>query len=190
MEIFTIAITAILINNIVLSKFLGICPFLGVSKKSSSALGMGLAVIFVIVTSSIVTFGIYHLILTPLEIQYMDLITFIVVIAALVQFVEMVMKKFLPSLYKALGIYLPLITTNCAVLGVALENIKYDYTFGQMLVYSISVPVGYLLVIMLFSAIREKLDSAPVPNAFKGNAIALIVAGLMALAFSGFAGLV
>ena len=109
---------------------------------------------------------------------------------SLVQFVEMVMKKFLPSLYKALGIYLPLITTNCAVLGVALENIKYDYTFGQMLVYSISVPVGYLLVIMLFSAIREKLDSAPVPNAFKGNAIALIVAGLMALAFSGFAGLV
>ena len=190
MGLFGLALSAILINNIILSKFLGICPFLGVSKKSSSALGMGGAVIFVIFISSIVTYSIYHLVLVPLHIEFMNLITFILVIASLVQFVEMFMKKYMPPLYKQLGIYLPLITTNCAVLGVTLENITLGHNVAQMLVYSLSVPVGYLLVIFIFSSIREKIDNAPVPNAFKGNAIALVTAALMALAFLGFGGLV
>ena len=189
-EIISLAIGAILVNNVLLSQFLGICPFLGVSKKSSSALGMGGAVIFVIFISSIVTYSIYHLVLVPLHIEFMNLITFILVIASLVQFVEMFMKKYMPPLYKQLGIYLPLITTNCAVLGVTLENITLGHNVWQMLVYSLSVPVGYLLVIFIFSSIREKIDNAPVPNAFKGNAIALVTAALMALAFLGFGGLV
>lgn len=190
MELLSLAIGAILVNNIILSRFLGICPFLGVSKKSSSALGMGLAVIFVILMSSVVTFLIYHNVLVPMNIAYMDLITFILVIASLVQFVEMVLKKFMPPLYKSLGIFLPLITTNCAVLGVTLDVIKNGFGFSEMLVYSIAVPVGYLLVVYIFSAIREKLDASPLPKPFKGNSIALIVASLMALAFLGFGGIV
>ncbi|MEA4874727.1 electron transport complex protein RnfA [Anaerorhabdus sp.] len=189
-EIFTMFLAAVLINNIVLSKFLGMCPFLGVSRKTSSAVGMGAAVIFVIFGASIFTYGIYHLVLKPNDLDYMKLITFILVIAAFVQFTEMVIKKYSPSLYKALGIYLPLITTNCAVLFVALDNITSKFTFTEMLVNSIAVPAGFMLVLVIFSTIRERLDVANVPNSFKGNPIALIVAAIMALAFTAFAGLV
>lgn len=189
-ELFTMFITAVLINNVILSQFLGMCPFMGVSKKSSSAIGMGLAVTFVIVVASIVTYGLYYAVLLPLEITYMDLLTFILVIASLVQLTEMIIKKMSPSLYKSLGVYLPLITTNCVVLNVALENIKQGYNFVEMLTYSIAVPVGFTLVLYIFSTIRERLDVAKTPVAFKGNPIALIVAGIMALAFSGLAGLV
>ena len=163
---------------------------MGVSKKSDSALGMGAAVIFVIFVSSIVTYAIYQFILWPLNLTYMDLIVFILVIAAFVQLVEMFIKKTSPSLYKSLGIYLPLITTNCAVLGVALENISYGYNWAEMMTYSLAVPAGFALVLYVFSTIRERLDIANTPKAFKGNPIALIVAGLMAIAFSGLAGLV
>ncbi|MEG0077665.1 electron transport complex protein RnfA [Anaerorhabdus sp.] len=189
-EMFSMFLAAVLINNIVLSKFLGMCPFLGVSKKLSSAVGMGAAVIFVIFGASIFTYGIYYLVLEPNNLDYMKLITFILVIAAFVQFTEMVIKKFSPSLYKALGIYLPLITTNCAVLFVALDNITSKLNFTEMLVNSIAVPAGFMLVLVIFSTIRERLDTADIPNAFKGNPIALIVAAVMALAFSAFAGLV
>lgn len=189
-ELFTLFIGSVLINNIILNKFLGICPFMGVSKKTSSALGMGAAVTFVIFASSIFTYGIYHLILVKFHIEFMDLITFILVIASFVQLVEMVIKKYSPTLYKSLGIYLPLITTNCAVLGVALENISNGFTFTEMIVYSLGVPIGFTLVIYIFSTIRERLDSAKTPASFAGNPIALVVAGLMALAFSGLAGLV
>jgi len=187
---FTLFISAILINNIVLTKFLGMCPIMGVSRKTSSALGMGAAVIFVIFGSSVFTYVLYHNVLVPMGLQYMDLITFILVIAAFVQFVEMVMKKFTPALYKALGIYLPLITTNCVVLYVTLVNITNGYSFMEMVVYSIAVPVGFTLVLYIFSTIRVRLDSAPVPEAFKGNPIALIVMAIMAAIFTAFAGLV
>lgn len=187
---FTLFISAVLINNIVLTKFLGMCPIMGVSRKTSSALGMGAAVIFVIFGSSVFTYVLYHNVLVPLELQYMDLITFILVIAAFVQFVEMVMKKFTPALYKALGIYLPLITTNCVVLYVTLVNITNGYSFMEMVVYSIAVPVGFTLVLYIFSTIRVRLDNAPVPEAFKGNPIALIVMAIMAAIFTAFAGLV
>ena len=189
-ELFTRFITAVLINNVILSQFLGMCPFMGVSKKASSAIGMGVAVIFVIVVASIVTYGIYYLVLDPLGITYMDLLTFILVIASLVQLTEMIIKKSSPALYRSLGVYLPLITTNCVVLNVALENIKQGYNFVEMLTYSIAIPVGFTLVLYIFATIRERLDAAKTPAAFKGNPIALIVAGIMAIAFSGLAGLV
>ena len=189
-ELFTMFITAVLINNVILSQFLGMCPFMGVSKKASSAIGMGVAVIFVIVVASIVTYGIYDLVLDPLGITYMDLLTFILVIASLVQLTEMIIKKSSPALYRSLGVYLPLITTNCVVLNVALENIKQGYNFVEMLTYSIAIPVGFTLVLYIFATIRERLDAAKTPAAFKGNPIALIVAGIMAIAFSGLAGLV
>jgi len=189
-ELFSLAITAILINNIILTKFFGMCPFLGVSKKTSSAVGMGVAVIFVIMGASIITYFLYHLVLVPLNITYMQLITFILVIASFVQFTEMFIKKFSPSLYKSLGIYLPLITTNCAVLYVAQDNITQSYNFIEMLVNSFSVPFGFLMILYIFSCIRERLDLATTPNSWKGNPIALVTAALMALAFSGFAGLV
>jgi electron transport complex protein RnfA len=187
---FTLFISAVLINNIVLTKFLGMCPILGVSRKTSSALGMGAAVIFVIFGASVFTYGLYYMVLVPMSLQYMDLITFILVIAAFVQFVEMVMKKYTPALYKALGIYLPLITTNCVVLYVTLVNITNGYSFMEMAVYSIAVPVGFTLVLYIFSTIRERLDSAPVPKAFEGNPIALIVMAIMAAIFTAFSGLV
>lgn len=190
MNLFTIFISAVLINNIILSKFLGMCPFLGVSKKSSSAIGMGGAVIFVIVGSSIITYALYYLVLVPLELQYMDLITFILVIASFVQFVEMFVKKYSPALYKSLGIYLPLITTNCAVLFVAQANISEGYNIVEMLVYSFAVPLGFTIVLYIMSCIRERLETANTPVSFQGNPVALVVAALMALAFSGFAGLV
>lgn len=187
---FTLFISAILINNIVLTKFLGMCPIMGVSRKTSSALGMGAAVVFVIFGSSVFTYILYYNVLVPMSLEYMDLITFILVIAAFVQFVEMVMKKFTPALYKALGIFLPLITTNCVVLYVTLVNITNGYSFWEMVVYSIAVPLGFTLVLYIFSTIRERLDSAPVPKAFEGNPIALIVMAIMAAIFTAFAGLV
>lgn len=189
-ELFTLFLTAVLINNIILSRFLGMCPFMGVSRNTSSAIGMGSAVTFVVVGASLFTYALYYTVLVPYNLQYMDLITFILVIAAFVQFTEMVIKKFSPVLYKALGIYLPLITTNCAVLFVALENIRQGFDFVEMIVYSFAVPIGFTLVLYLFSAIRERLDISDVPAPFKGNAIAMVVAALMALAFSGLAGLV
>ncbi len=187
---FTLFISAVLINNIVLSKFLGMCPVMGVSRKTSSAIGMGGAVLFVIFGSSVITYGLYHQVLVPLSLEYMDLITFILVIASFVQFVEMFLKKFVPSLYKSLGIFLPLITTNCAVLYVTLVNITNGYSFIEVVVYSISVSLGFMLVLYIFSTIRERLDSAPIPEAFKGNPIALVVAAIMAAIFTSFAGLV
>lgn len=189
-NLFVMFITFTLINNVILNQFLGMCPFMGVSKKSSSAIGMGVAVTFVIVVASLATYGLYYAVLVPLELQYMDLITFILVIAALVQLVEMIIKKMSPSLYKALGVYLPLITTNCVVLNVTLNNITEGFNFAEMLTYSVAIPVGFTLVLYIFSTIRERLDASNVPSAFKGNPIALIIAGIMALAFSGLAGLV
>jgi electron transport complex protein RnfA len=186
----SLAISAILVSNVILGQFLGICPFLGVSKNRKQAFGMGVAVIAVVFVSSLITYGIYHIVLNNLEISYMDNVIFILVIAALVQFTEMLVKKFFPSLYKDFGIYLSLITTNCVVLGVTLNNITLGHTFLQMCVYSLAIPVGYLMVIFIFSAIREQLDKAPVPKAFKGVPIALICAAFMALAFTGFAGII
>ena len=183
-------VTSVLINNVILNQFLGMCPFMGVSRKRSSALGMGIAVVFVIVVASIVTYGLYHLVLVPLGIEFMDLITFILVIASLVQLTEMFIKKTSPSLYKSLGVYLPLITTNCVVLNVCLVNISSGYNFAEMLVYSFGTPLGFALVLYIFSAIRERLETADVPQAFKGNPIAMIVAAIMAMAFMGFAGIV
>ena len=189
MNIFSMIISAVLINNIVLAKFLGVCPFLGVSKNSKSAVGMGLAVTFVIFCSSMITYALHYLVLVPLNIEYMQLISFILVIAAFVQFVEMFLKKSSPALYKSLGVYLPLITTNCTVLYVTQANISEGYKLLQTGVNSIAVPLGFMLVLFIFSCIRERLDSAETPAAWKGNPVALVVAGLMALALSGLAGI-
>jgi electron transport complex protein RnfA len=191
MELLSLFIASVLVSNIVLVRFLGICPFLGVSKNTNNAVGMGLAATFVVFFSSLLSFGLYHLVLKPLGLEYLALLSFILIIAAFVQFVEMFFKKYIPALYKALGIYLPLITTNCIVLGVALDNIENGFTFWEMLIYSISVPVGFTLVLVLFSIIRERLDVLnKVPGPFKGTAIALITTALLALAFTGFAGLI
>ncbi|MDO5089581.1 MAG: RnfABCDGE type electron transport complex subunit A [Leptotrichiaceae bacterium] len=190
MELFTLFISAVLINNIILTKYLGVCPFLGVSKSLKSAFGMSLAVIFVIFSSSVITYELYYKVLVPYNMEYLDLITFILVIASLVQFVEMVIKKFSPPLYKALGVYLPLITTNCAVLGTALLNIREGYNFSQMIVSSIGVPVGFMLVMLIFATIRERLELAATVKHFKGNPISLITAAIMAMIMLGFAGVV
>jgi electron transport complex protein RnfA len=188
-DLITLAFTMIFVNNILLAQFLGICPFIGVSKKRSSAIGMSLSVMLVIFLAGTISWLLYNLVLVPLEIPYLSLLTFILVIASIVQLLEMVMKKYIPSLYKALGIYLPLITTNCAILGVAVTgNIKAGYDFINMIVYSLAIGVGYLLVMFIFSAIREKIDNLPIPAPFKGAPIALIIAGFMALAFSGLLG--
>ena len=189
-NLFVMFVTFVLINNVVLNQFLGMCPFMGVSKKSSSAIGMGAAVTFVIVAASLVTYALYYGVLDKCGLQYMDLITFILVIAALVQLVEMIIKKTSPSLYKALGVYLPLITTNCVVLNVTLNNITNGYNFAEMLTYSIAIPLGFTLVLYIFSTIRERLDACDTPLSWKDNPIALIVAAIMALAFSGLMGLV
>ena len=186
----TLFFANVLVSNVVLTKFLGICPLLGVSRKTSSAIGMGLAVIFVIFGSSVLTYVLYYNVLVPLELEYMDLITFILVIAAFVQFVEMVLKKYSVGLYKALGIYLPLITTNCVVLYVTLDNIIKGFDFTEMVVYSLAVPTGFMLVLYIFATIRERLDQSNIPEAFKGNPIALIVAAVMAAVFGSLAGLV
>jgi len=189
MNLFSLFITAFIVNNIIFSQFLGICPFLGVSKKIETAAGMGIAVIFVIVLASIITYIVQALILVPFGLEYLQTIAFILIIAALVQFVEMFLKKSSPGLYKALGIYLPLITTNCAVLGAVIINIQSEYTFIEALVNSIATPAGFLLAIVLFAGVREKVDTADVPVALKGSPIALIAAGLMSIAFLGFSGL-
>ena len=186
----SLAISSLLVSNIVLTQFLGICPFLGVSKNKKSAFGMGVAVMGVTVAATLITFGLYKLLLEPLKIEYMQTVIYILVIASLVQFVEMLIKRFFPSLYEAFGVYLPLITTNCVVLGVCLNVINYDYTLLETLVYSISITAGYTLVLFIFSAIRSQLDRVNVPKAFKGVPIALIVAACMAMAFTAFNGII
>ena len=192
MEIFkllSITLGAILANNFIFSQFLGCCPFLGVSKKVDTAVGMGVAVTFVMGLASAVCFVVNKYILIPLDLAYMQTVAFILVIASLVQFIEMFLQKAMPSLYTALGVYLPLITTNCAVLGVVLLNVQNNYNFISSVVYGITGGLGFLLAIVLFASIRERLVFADYPKAFEGFPIALVTAGLMALAFMGFSGL-
>ena len=189
-SLFVILISAILVNNFVLSRFLGICPFLGVSKKVDTSLGMGMAVTFVMTMAGIITYFVNVLILEKLGIEYLQTIAFILVIASLVQLVEIVLQKVSPALYQALGVFLPLITTNCAVLGLALLNIQFNFGLLQVIAHSIGAALGFTLAIVLFAGIREKLELSDVPKAFKGFPIALITAGLMAMAFMGFTGLV
>ncbi len=188
LSLFSISLSAILAENFILVKFLGICPFMGVSKKTDTAIGMGVAVTFVMGIASAATWAVDHYLLTPLSLSYMQTVVFILVIAALVQFVEMFLQKVVPSLYQALGIYLPLITTNCAVLGVALLNIQNGYSFIESVVYGIMGGVGFTLAIVLFSSVRERLEDCDCPECFKGFPIALIAAGLLALSFMGFSG--
>ena len=188
-EIFSLAITAILIENFIFVKFLGCCPFLGVSKKMDTALGMGLAVIFVMTVASAVTYVVNEYILVKLNIEYMQTVAFILVIASLVQFVEMLLMKMMPALYQALGIFLPLITTNCAVLGVALLNITNKLSFLGSVIYGFSAGVGFTLAIVLFASVRERPELSECPKSFEGFPIALISASLLAMAFMGFQGL-
>lgn len=180
-------ISAALVNNVVLSRFLGLCPFLGVSKKTSTALGMGAAVIAVITVSSAITYVIDHLILRD-NLVYLRTIVFILIIAALVQSVEIILKKKMPSLYKALGVYLPLITTNCAVLGVAIDAAQKNYTFSETMIYSVGTAVGFMIAIVLMAGVRERIENNDIPDSFKGMPIVLVTAGLMAIAFFGFKG--
>ena len=184
-----IALSAALVNNVVLSQFLGLCPFLGVSKKIKTATGMGAAVIFVITISSLFTSLIYKFILVPLDMTYLNTIVFILVIAALVQFVEMVLKKYSQPLYQSLGVYLPLITTNCAVLGVALLNVQNDYNIIESIVNGFGTALGFTISIIILAGIREKTEYNDITPALKGTPIVLITAGLIAIAFSGFSGL-
>ncbi|MGN1377750.1 MAG: electron transport complex protein RnfA [Dorea sp.] len=188
-ELLIIAIGSALVNNVVLSQFLGICPFLGVSKKVDTAAGMGGAVVFVITIASFVTGLIYKFILTPLGFEYLQTIVFILIIAALVQFVEMFLKKAMPPLYNALGVYLPLITTNCAVLGVALTNVQKEYTLLEGVINGVGTSVGFLIAIVIMAGIREKIEYNDISESFKGTPIVLITACLMAIAFCGFSGL-
>ena len=189
-ELLIIAVGAALVNNVVLSQFLGLCPFLGVSKKMSTAGGMGGAVIFVLTLSSLCTSLIYKFILIPTGMEYLQTIVFILVIAALVQLVEMFLKKSIPSLYKALGVYLPLITTNCAVLGVALINVQKDYSILQGTVNGFATAVGFTLAIVLMAGLSEKMEHNDVPKAFQGMPIVLLTAMLMSMAFFGFSGII
>lgn len=184
-----LALGSALINNVVLSQFLGLCPFLGVSKKVKTALGMGTAVIFVITLSSVVTGLIYSGILERFNLTYLKTIVFILVIAALVQFVEMFLKRFLPSLYQALGVYLPLITTNCAVLGIAITNVQKEYSLLEGTINGFATSVGFTISIVILAGIREKMQYNDIPKAFRGMPIVLVSAGLMAIAFCGFSGL-
>ena len=188
-NLLAITLGAVLANNFIFSQFLGICPFLGVSKKVDTAVGMGLAVTFVMGLASAVCFAVNNFVLIPLGLGYMQTVAFILVIASLVQFIEMFLQKSMPSLYTALGVYLPLITTNCAVLGVVLLNVQNNYNFISSVVYGITGGIGFLVAIVLFASIREKLVFADYPKAFEGFPIALITGGLMALAFMGFSGL-
>ena len=188
-NLLAITLGAILANNFIFSQFLGICPFLGVSKKVDTAVGMGVAVTFVMGLASAITWLVNTFILIPFDLGYMQTVAFILVIASLVQFIEMFLQKSMPSLYTALGVYLPLITTNCAVLGVALLNIQNNYNFIESVVYGITGGLGFLLAIVLFASIRERLVFADYPKSFDGFPIALVTAGLMALAFMGFSGL-
>ena len=189
-ELLLIAIGSALVNNVVLSQFLGLCPFLGVSKKVETSAGMGAAVIFVITIASAVTNLVYTGILVTLKLEYLQTIVFILVIAALVQFVEMFLKKSMPSLYEALGVYLPLITTNCAVLGVALTNVQKAYGFVQSVVNGIGISVGFTIAIIMLAGVREKIQYDDIPHSFQGSPIVLITSGLMAIAFFGFSGLI
>ena len=184
-----ILVAAILSENFILVKFYGICPFMGVSKKIDTALGMGMAVTFVMALASAATYAVYHLMLVPLNLQYMQTVAFILVIASIVQVVEMFLKKAVPALYKALGIFLPLITTNCAVLGVALLNVQKGYDFLQSVLNGACGGLGFTVSIVLFASLRERVDKAECPECFKGFPLTLIAAGLMALAFMGFSGL-
>ncbi|MBQ9608114.1 MAG: electron transport complex protein RnfA [Lachnospiraceae bacterium] len=191
MNIILLAISAAFVNNVILVQFLGICPFLGVSKQIKTAAGMGGAVIFVMAISSTVTSLIYYYVLEPLDIAYLNTIVFILVIAALVQFVEMFLKKSVPSLYRALGVYLPLITTNCAVLGIAISNVDSGYNILESVINGVFSAVGFAVALILMAGIREKLDkNDSIPESFKGTPIVLISAGLMAIAFAGLAGLI
>lgn len=190
MEYIIIIISAIFVNNVVLSQFLGICPFLGVSKKIETAVGMGFAVIFVMTLATITTWLVQHYVLIPFKIEYLQTITFILLIAALVQMVEIVLKKVSPSLYAALGVFLPLITTNCAVLGIAILTIQKNYNLLEGVVFTVSTALGFTLALIIFAGIREHLDLMEVPKAMKGIPIALIVAGILAMAFMGFTGIV
>ena len=189
-ELFVIIISSMLVSNVVLSQFLGICPFLGVSKKVETAVGMGAAVTFVITIASAITYPIYYFILEPTGLAYLETIAFILIIAALVQFVEMFLKKCVPSLYQALGVYLPLITTNCAVLGVALTNVQDEYNILQGTINGFATAVGFTISITLMAGIREKIQYNDIPDAFKGFPTVLLTAGLMAIAFFGFSGLI
>ena len=179
----------VLINNYVLQQFLGICPFLGVSKKLNQATGMGLAVTFVMLFATAATWPIYHYLLAP-NYTYLQIIVFILVIAALVQFVEIILKRFIPSLHKSLGVYLPLITTNCAVLGVTINNITAEYNFLESMISSLGVGLGFLLAMVLFAGVRSRIENCPSPKAFRGVPITLVAASIVALAFYGFAGVV
>lgn len=189
-ELLLIAVGSALVNNVVLSQFLGLCPFLGVSKKVETAAGMGAAVIFVVTIASAITSLIYEGVLVTLDLKYLQTIVFILVIAALVQLVEMFLKKVMPSLYAALGVYLPLITTNCAVLGVALVNVQKEYNFITSVINGIGTSVGFTIAIVMLAGIREKVEGNDVPDSFRGSPIVLITSGLMAIAFFGFFGLI
>ena len=188
-ELLAITLSAILANNFIFSQFLGICPFLGVSKKVDTAVGMGIAVTFVMGLASAITWAVQRFVLDPFGLGYMQTVAFILVIASLVQFIEMFLQKAMPAMYTALGVYLPLITTNCAVLGVAILNINSNYNFIESVVYGITGGLGFLLAIVLFASIRERLVFADYPKSFEGFPIALVTAGLLALAFMGFSGL-
>jgi len=188
MEFLLIFISAIFVNNIILSQFLGICPFLGVSQKVTTSLGMGVAVAFVMTLATIVTYLVQHFILVPLELQYLQTIAFILVIASLVQMVEIILKKLSPPLYQALGIFLPLITTNCAVLGVAILVIQKDFSLLQSIIYAFSTAIGFALALTVFAGIREQLSLVNIPKGMRGVSIVLVTAGLLSLAFMGFSG--
>jgi Na+-translocating ferredoxin:NAD+ oxidoreductase subunit A len=185
----TMVISAIFINNFILARFLGFCPFFGVSKKTNDTIGMGLAVIFVMVLASFATWLVYTYMLVPLKLEFLRTITFILVIAALVQFVELFLKKSVPALYKSLGIYLPLITTNCAILGVTVLNIDQKYNLVETIVNALASGIGFLLIMLLMSTTRERLEFSDIPKSFRGMPIAFIIASLFALAFLGFQGL-
>ncbi len=189
-ELILIFMAGVLVNNYVLQQFLGICPFLGVSKKFDQASGMGIAVIFVMLFATLATYPIYTYLLVPLGLEYLQTIVFILVIAALVQFVEIVLKRFIPSLFKALGVYLPLITTNCAVLGVTLNNITDGYNFVQSIFSSLGVGAGFWLAMVLFAGVRSRIENCPAPKCFKGLPVTLVSASIVALAFYGFSGVV
>ena len=180
----------VLVNNYVLQQFLGICPFLGVSKKVNQASGMGVAVTFVMLCATAATYPIFKFVLVPLKLEYLQTIVFILVIATLVQFVEIMLKRFIPSLFKSLGVYLPLITTNCAVLGVAIKNITDGYNFTESMVSSLGVGLGFLLAMVMFAGVRGRIENCPAPKAFKGLPVTLIAASIVALAFFGFSGVV
>lgn len=189
-ELILLLMTGVLVNNYVLQQFLGICPFLGVSKKINQASGMGMAVICVMLFATAATYPIYHYVLVPLKLEFLQTIVFILVIATLVQLVEILLKRFIPSLFRALGIYLPLITTNCAVLGITLNNINAGYDFLHSMIATLGVGLGFLLAMLLFAGVRQRIDDSNAPKCFRGLPVTLIAASIVALAFYGFSGVV